>query len=152
MLYPRVSLYALMLAAAGIPLYIHLPRFAAVNLGIGLGVIGTILLLIRLVDLGGLISRTIAKNMDDKAFLTAYLLEDIRPDFVFGSRNFAAASGFAETAAFAREYVRLEFADMPAMPSALSYVRRDLIDPASDLELVYDTSGALQRVLVFGQW
>lgn len=51
MLYPRVSLYALMLAAAGIPLYIHLPRFAAVNLGIGLGVIGTVLLLIRLVDL-----------------------------------------------------------------------------------------------------
>lgn len=50
MLYPRVSLYALMLAAAGIPLYIHLPRFAAVNLGIGLGVIGTVLLLIRLVD------------------------------------------------------------------------------------------------------
>ena len=51
MVYPRVSLYALMLAAAGIPLYIHLPRFAAVNLGIGLGAIGTILLLIRLIDL-----------------------------------------------------------------------------------------------------
>ncbi|WP_170772999.1 MFS transporter [Ruegeria lacuscaerulensis] len=51
MLYPRVSLYALMLAAAGIPLYIHLPRFAAVNLGMGLGVIGTVLLLIRLIDL-----------------------------------------------------------------------------------------------------
>jgi len=51
MLYPRVSLYALMLAAAGIPLYIHLPRFAAVNLGIGLAAIGTVLLVIRLVDL-----------------------------------------------------------------------------------------------------
>ncbi len=51
MLYPRVSLYALMLAAAGIPLYIHLPRFAAVNLGIGLGMIGTVLLVIRIVDL-----------------------------------------------------------------------------------------------------
>ncbi|MDQ2091335.1 MFS transporter [Marimonas arenosa] len=51
MLYPRVSLYALMLAAAGIPLYIHLPRFAAVELGIGLGTIGTILLAIRLIDL-----------------------------------------------------------------------------------------------------
>lgn len=51
MLYPRVSLYALMLAAAGIPLYIHLPRFASVNLGIGLGVVGTVLLLIRLIDL-----------------------------------------------------------------------------------------------------
>ncbi len=51
MLYPRVSLYALMLAAAGIPLYIHLPRFATLNLGIGLGTVGTILLVIRLVDL-----------------------------------------------------------------------------------------------------
>ncbi len=51
MVYSRVSLYALMLAAAGIPLYIHLPRFASVNLGIGLGMIGTVLLVIRLVDL-----------------------------------------------------------------------------------------------------
>ncbi|MCZ0811665.1 MAG: MFS transporter [Pseudomonadota bacterium] len=51
MRYPRVSLYAMMLAAAGIPLYIHLPRFASVNLGIGLGVIGSVLLVIRLIDL-----------------------------------------------------------------------------------------------------
>lgn len=51
MQYPRVSLYALMLAAAGIPLYIHLPQFASVNLGIGLGTIGVILLVIRLIDL-----------------------------------------------------------------------------------------------------
>jgi Na+/melibiose symporter-like transporter len=51
MVYPRVSLYALMLAAAGIPLYIHLPRFASVELGIALGTIGTVLLVIRLIDL-----------------------------------------------------------------------------------------------------
>ena len=50
-IYPRVSLYALMLAAAGIPLYIHLPRFASVELGMGLATIGTILLAIRVVDL-----------------------------------------------------------------------------------------------------
>lgn len=49
--YPRVSLYALMLAAAGIPLYIHLPQFASINLGLGLGTVGAILLLIRVVDL-----------------------------------------------------------------------------------------------------
>jgi GPH family glycoside/pentoside/hexuronide:cation symporter len=49
--YPRVSLYALMLAAAGIPLYIHLPQFASVNLGISLSAIGALLLIIRLVDL-----------------------------------------------------------------------------------------------------
>ncbi|MCV2873659.1 MFS transporter [Defluviimonas sp. WL0050] len=51
MVYPRVSLYALMLASAGIPLYIHLPRFASAELGIALGTIGTVLLLIRLIDL-----------------------------------------------------------------------------------------------------
>lgn len=49
--YPRVSLYALMLAATGIPLYIHLPQFAAINLGLGLASVGVILLLIRLIDL-----------------------------------------------------------------------------------------------------
>lgn len=41
----------MMLAAAGLPLYIHLPQFASVTLGIGLGTLGTILLLIRLIDL-----------------------------------------------------------------------------------------------------
>ncbi|OBY26916.1 MFS transporter [Leisingera sp. JC1] len=51
MLYPRVSLYAMMLASAGIPLYIHLPLFASVNLGIGLAALGGILLAIRLFDL-----------------------------------------------------------------------------------------------------
>lgn len=40
-----------MLAAAGLPLYIHLPRFASVELGIGLGALGSILLVLRLVDL-----------------------------------------------------------------------------------------------------
>ncbi|MEX0304797.1 MAG: MFS transporter [Leisingera sp.] len=51
MLYSRVSLYAMMLASAGIPLYIHLPQFASVELGIGLGTLGAILLAIRLIDL-----------------------------------------------------------------------------------------------------
>lgn len=49
--YPRVSLYAVMLAAAGLPLYIHLPQFASVQLGIDLGTLGVLLLAIRLVDL-----------------------------------------------------------------------------------------------------
>lgn len=48
--YPRVSLYALMLATAGIPLYIHLPRYASVQLDIGLATLGFLLLLIRVFD------------------------------------------------------------------------------------------------------
>lgn len=51
MQYTRVSLYAVMLAATGIPLYIHLPQFASVNLGISLASVGVMLLVIRLVDL-----------------------------------------------------------------------------------------------------
>lgn len=47
----RVSLYALMLAAAGIPLYIHLPQFASINLGMSLATVGVILMAIRVIDL-----------------------------------------------------------------------------------------------------
>lgn len=49
--YARVSLYAAMLAATGIPLYIHLPQFASITLGMSLSSIGLILLVIRLIDL-----------------------------------------------------------------------------------------------------
>lgn len=107
--------------------------------------------MIRLVDLGGLINRTIAKNMDDKAFLTTYLLEELRPDFVFGAKNFAAASGFSGSDVFTRDYVRLEFADRPDMQSDLSYIRRDLVLQVPGVELIYDDSGILVRVLVHGR-
>jgi hypothetical protein len=106
--------------------------------------------MIRLLDLGGLVNRTIALNMHDKAFLTDYLLENVKPDFVFGARNFAAASGFAETDAFAGDYVRLEFIDLPFMRSDLSYVRRDVIAPRPGVELVRDDSGRLESVRVRG--
>lgn len=46
----RVSLYAMMLAAAGVPLYIHLPRYATGELGLSLGTLGLILALIRVMD------------------------------------------------------------------------------------------------------
>ncbi len=46
----RVSLYALMLAAAGLPLYIHLPRFATAELGLSLSTLGVILAGIRIMD------------------------------------------------------------------------------------------------------
>lgn len=46
-----ISLYAMLLASAGIPLYIHLPQFAAVELGIGLSAVAALLLAMRLFDL-----------------------------------------------------------------------------------------------------
>jgi Na+/melibiose symporter-like transporter len=46
----RTSLFAAMLAAAGLPIYIHLPRFATVELGLSLATIGAVLIGIRLFD------------------------------------------------------------------------------------------------------
>ena len=46
---PRVALVAGFLALAGVPLYIHLPRFAA-ELGIPLATIGLLLLALRVMD------------------------------------------------------------------------------------------------------
>ncbi|MFS4580801.1 MFS transporter [Phaeobacter sp. C3_T13_0] len=46
----RVSLFALMLAAAGLPLYIHLPRFATAELGLSLATLAAVLAGIRVLD------------------------------------------------------------------------------------------------------
>lgn len=47
---PRYGLYAAVVAAAGIPLYIHLPAFLAARYGIGLSTLGLLLLAMRLID------------------------------------------------------------------------------------------------------
>ncbi len=46
----KTSLYAAMLAAAGLPLYLHLPRFATAELGLSLATVGVILIAIRILD------------------------------------------------------------------------------------------------------
>ncbi|GAB5439542.1 MFS transporter [Falsiruegeria mediterranea] len=46
----QVSLFSMALAAAGLPLYIHLPRFAASELGLSLSAIGILLIGIRVLD------------------------------------------------------------------------------------------------------
>ena len=50
MRYLDVSLFAMLLAAAGLPLYIHLPRFATAELGLSLSTVGVILIGIRCLD------------------------------------------------------------------------------------------------------
>ncbi|WP_370231529.1 MFS transporter [Cognatishimia sp.] len=45
-----IGLFAMALAAAGLPLYIHLPRYAEVDLGLNLSAVGAILLGIRVLD------------------------------------------------------------------------------------------------------
>lgn len=46
----RIGVFAAMLAAAGVPLYIHLPRFVTVEMGLSLTTLGAVLLGIRIMD------------------------------------------------------------------------------------------------------
>jgi hypothetical protein len=103
---------------------------------------------IRLVDLGGLLDRQIARHMSDRAFLERYLLVEKRPDFVFGAQNFAIRSGFADGPAFARDYVRLEVVGQPLMRSYLTHVRRDRVVEGPGLEPVTGADGRLEKLIV----
>ena len=48
---------------------------------------------IRLIDLGGLGDRAVAKNMGNADFIAKYLFEEEKPTFIFGaSHNFAAGT------------------------------------------------------------
>ena len=75
----RYAGFASVVAAAGIPLYIHLPAFLADRYGIGLAQLGALLLLLRLVDfvqdpaLGWILSR-FAKWRETIAATTAIIL------------------------------------------------------------------------------
>lgn len=46
----QTGLFGLLLGCSGVPIYIHLPRFASVELGIGLALVGAILIGIRILD------------------------------------------------------------------------------------------------------
>lgn len=46
----QVTIFSMALAAAGLPLYIHLPRFASGELGLNLATIGVLLISIRVLD------------------------------------------------------------------------------------------------------
>lgn len=50
MSYLPISLFAALLAAAGLPLYIHLPRFASADLGLSLSALGGLLIALRVLD------------------------------------------------------------------------------------------------------
>jgi len=50
MTHAQVSLFAVMLAAAGLPLYIHLPAYASGQLGMSLGALGGLLIGLRVLD------------------------------------------------------------------------------------------------------
>jgi hypothetical protein len=105
---------------------------------------------IDLVDLGGLGNRAIAKHRDDPAFLRRMLLEEVRPDFFFGTTSAFAAqfSKLHETDRFARDYVRVRFPGRPVLRAPLSHVRRDRIREAAGVTVVRDEQGAIVEVVV----
>lgn len=105
---------------------------------------------LRLVDLGGLVDPFIARNMTDREALIGYIVDRRRPDFVFGARNFAAASGFHESPEFAAAYVALEFPASPLMQADLAYLRRDRLPqtPPPGLEPRTDPDGTLAALHV----
>jgi hypothetical protein len=103
---------------------------------------------IRLLDLGGLVSRKIAKNLTDAAYLEKHVLIDHKPDFVFGAHNFAAASGFLESDTFAQNYIPLKFIGKPYMSSHYSHIRLDKINDADGLEIKYNDAGDVIEVVV----
>ncbi len=47
---PAYGVFGAVLAMAGLPIYIHAPKFYVDNHGVGLGVLGTVLFVLRLVD------------------------------------------------------------------------------------------------------
>jgi hypothetical protein len=88
---------------------------------------------LEVVDLAGLGTRDIAKHMNDREFITHYLLEKRRPTFICGVKeNFAAGkTHFYEDPRFVDGYIPLQFmrgghAVMEAGPDVLCHIRRDL--------------------------
>lgn len=105
---------------------------------------------IDLIDLGGLGNRAVAKHMDDTDFVSAYLFEQHKPTFIFGSAtNFAAGrSKFHLRSEFARDYVRLEFPGLPYMRGDLCHMRRDRVREAPGIEVTRAPEGTVMRVIV----
>lgn len=104
---------------------------------------------INFVDLGGLVDRKIAKNMDNRPFLERYIFEERRPHFIFGGVGIlAAASGFTESPVFESDYVPISFVDRPIMDSDLSHIRRDAVREALGITIERNAAGAITQLIV----
>ena len=91
---------------------------------------------VELVDLAGLVDRSIAKHMSDK-----------RPTFIFGAAG--ATSAFATNQTkfflmpeFSAQYVAIRFPGRPFMAADLCHVRRDLIHTVPGIRQVGEGSDA----------
>lgn len=82
--YWRISLFAMMLASAGLPIYIHLPRYASVELGLGLSTVAAIVLGIRVMDFvqDPIIGRIIDRWRGRKTTLSLIALSGLAAGFL----------------------------------------------------------------------
>ena len=80
----QVSLFALMLAAAGLPLYIHLPAYASGELGMSLGALGGLLIGLRVLDFvqDPLLGRMVDRFPNARALFAALALLGLGLGFV----------------------------------------------------------------------
>ncbi len=104
---------------------------------------------IDVLDLGGLGRRAIAKLVTQPQMLRQYLLEQERPDFIFGSTTTCAAywSRFHESERFKRDYVRLQVSHPSLAHADLCHVRRDRVREAPGV-LIEREGGKIARVHV----
>lgn len=105
---------------------------------------------LRLLDLAGLGNREIAKHLKDATFLRNYILEQQRPDFIFGTTETFAArtSQFFQDPRFTEQYVPLMFQDRPYMVGGLCHVRRDRLNTDTPRLVLEREEGKILRVLV----
>ncbi|MEQ9673737.1 MAG: MFS transporter, partial [Roseovarius indicus] len=70
---PAFGLFAAMLAAAGLPLYIHAPKFYVDEYGVSLAALGTVLFALRLLDVvqDPLLGRLAARLQETRAVSVA---------------------------------------------------------------------------------
>jgi hypothetical protein len=104
--------------------------------------------MVRLVDLGGLVNREIAKNMRDRAFLENYIFNERRPDFIFGALNFAAASGFTESSDFEKYYIPIVFENRPVMKSHFSHILRQRVRERPGVKVKYESDGSITGIII----
>ncbi|MFQ5590088.1 MAG: hypothetical protein ACE5HE_02890 [Phycisphaerae bacterium] len=83
---------------------------------------------IRLIDLGGLCDRTVAKHWHEPEIIRHYLFEQRRPTFIYSSATFADRIGLQDFPEFHSDYVALPPATDEALKGDVRRVRRDAYD------------------------
>jgi hypothetical protein len=83
---------------------------------------------IRLIDLGGLCDRTVARHRHDREIMRRYLFHEQRPTFIYSAKVFADRIGLETFPEFHADYVPLPPVSDRTLDGYIRRVRRDLYD------------------------